>query len=85
MTDYLPGYDAGSWFGISAPKGTPAHIVERLNDQTNAALADPKAKTRIAELGGTEISGPSASFAAFVATETERYRQVICTVNIKLR
>jgi tripartite-type tricarboxylate transporter receptor subunit TctC len=85
MTDYLPGYGAGSWFGISAPKGTPVPIVERLNDQTNAALADPKAKACIAELGGTEISGPSASFAAFIATETERYRQVIRTANIKLR
>jgi tripartite-type tricarboxylate transporter receptor subunit TctC len=80
----VPGYEAGSWFGIGAPKLTPTHIVERLNKEVNAALEDPGMQTRIAELGGTKIAGSSAQFAAFIAQETAKYARVIRSAGVDL-
>jgi tripartite-type tricarboxylate transporter receptor subunit TctC len=79
----IPGFESDNWIGVGAPRNTPAEIVERLNVQINAALADPKVKTRIAELGGAALSGSSAQFATLVADETEKWGKVIRAANIK--
>ncbi len=73
----VPGYEASTFYGIGAPRGTPAEIVETLNREINAALADGTMKTRIAELGGTVLPGSSADFAKFVAAETEKWAKVV--------
>jgi tripartite-type tricarboxylate transporter receptor subunit TctC len=84
MSDFVPGYEAGSWFGIGAPKNTPAHIVDRLNKEVSAGLADPKIKARLADLGATAMSGSPTDFSKFIADETERYGKVIRAANIKV-
>jgi len=75
--DFLPGYEASAWYGIATPAGTPAVIVERLNQELNAAFADPKMKARIAELGGTPLPSSPADFAKFFASETEKWAKVV--------
>ena len=75
--DFLPGYEASAWYGIATPAGTPAVIVERLNQELNAAFADPKMKARIAELGGTPLPGSPADFAKLFAAETEKWAKVV--------
>jgi len=77
VADVLPGYEASAWYGIAAPAGTPADIVERLNQALNAAFADPRMKARIAELGGTPLPGSPADFAKFFASETEKWAKVV--------
>jgi tripartite-type tricarboxylate transporter receptor subunit TctC len=81
--DFVPGYEASSWYGIGAPKNTPAEIVDRLNAEINAALADPKMKARFADLGGTVLPGSPADFGKLLADETEKWGKVIRTANIK--
>lgn len=83
MTDLLPGYEAGSWFGIVAPKGTPAHITERLNHEVNAGLNEDSIRARVIELGGTVMTGSPAIFAGFITAETERYARIIRAAGIK--
>jgi tripartite-type tricarboxylate transporter receptor subunit TctC len=83
LADFLPGYEASGWFGIGAPKNTPAGIVERLNREINAGLSDPKLKARFAELGATVFAGSSANFEKFIAEETEKWGKVIRGANIK--
>jgi tripartite-type tricarboxylate transporter receptor subunit TctC len=77
LADFLPGYEASSWNGLCTPKNTPAEIIERLNKEINTALADPKIKTRFAELGAPAIGGPAADFARIIADDTERWAKVI--------
>src|SRR5262249_37009539 len=62
VAEFLPGYEANGWFGIGAPKATPAEIVDKLNKEVNAALDDPKMKARLADLGGTVLPGSPAEF-----------------------
>ena len=81
--DFLPGYEASNWFGIGAPKATPAEIVAKLNTEINAALADPKIKARLADLGGTPLLGSPADFGKLIADDTEKWGKVIRAVNIK--
>jgi tripartite-type tricarboxylate transporter receptor subunit TctC len=81
--DFLPGYEASTWFGVGAPKNTPVEIVDKLNTEINAGLADPKMKARIADLGGTVFSGSPADFGKFIADETEKWGKVIRAANIK--
>jgi tripartite-type tricarboxylate transporter receptor subunit TctC len=81
--DFVPGYEASGWYGIAAPKNTPAEIVDRLNTEINAALADPKMKARFADLGGTVLPGSPADFGKLLADETEKWGKVIRTANIK--
>ena len=83
MAEFLPGFEASGWYGIAAPKGTPAEIVERLNREINAGLADPKTKERLAELGTLVQPGSPADFAKFVAGEIEKWAKVIRTAGIK--
>jgi tripartite-type tricarboxylate transporter receptor subunit TctC len=81
--EFLPGYEASQWYGIGAPKGTPAEIVERLNRNINAGLADPRLKARLADLGGVPMPMNPAEFGVLVAAETEKWGKVIRTANIK--
>jgi tripartite-type tricarboxylate transporter receptor subunit TctC len=81
--DFLPGYEASSWFGVGAPKNTPIEIVEKLNKEINAALADPKIKARVIDLGGTVLALSPAEFGKLIADETEKWGKVIRAANIK--
>jgi tripartite-type tricarboxylate transporter receptor subunit TctC len=81
--DFLPGYEASGITGFGAPKSTPADIIETLNKDVNAGLADPKIKTRLAELGGTALAGSPADFAKLIADETEKWGKVVKSVGIK--
>jgi tripartite-type tricarboxylate transporter receptor subunit TctC len=85
MSDFVPGYESGSWFGIGAPRATPSAIITRLNNVINAGLADPRIRTRVAGLGGMIMPGSPVAFAAFIAAETEKYRAVIRAANIRLK
>ena len=81
--DFVPGFAVTGWLGIGAPKGTPAEIVERLNREVNAALADPVVKARMADLGSEPLSGSVADFAKLVAEETEKWANVVKFAGIK--
>ena len=81
--DFVPGYEAGSWTGIVAPKNTPAEIVDRLNTDINAALADPQMKARLADLGSEPTPMTPVEFGKFIADETEKWAKVIRDANIK--
>jgi tripartite-type tricarboxylate transporter receptor subunit TctC len=81
--EVVPGYEASTWYGIVAPKGTPTEIVDKLNKEVNAALADPKVLARIAALGGVPMVGTPASFAKFIADETAKWAEVVKKAGIK--
>jgi tripartite-type tricarboxylate transporter receptor subunit TctC len=81
--EFVPGYEASSWYGVGAPKNTPAEIVEKLNKEINTALADPKLKVRLANLGAKPMSMTPAEFAKFIADETEKWGKVIKSAGIK--
>jgi tripartite-type tricarboxylate transporter receptor subunit TctC len=83
MDSFLPGYEGGIWYGLGAPKATPAEIVNKLNKEVNAALDDPKMKARLADLGGTPLPGSPAEFGKLIAEETEKWGKVIRAANIK--
>ena len=85
VDDFLPGYEASAWYGVGAPRGTPAEIVKSLNKELNAALADPGTRTRIAELGGTPLPGSPADFGKFVAQEVEKWGKVVELSGIKIK
>jgi len=79
----VPGYEATSWYGVGAPKKTPTEIVDKLNSEINAALADPKIKARLADLGGSPMPMTPSDFGKFIADETEKWGKVIRAANIK--
>ena len=81
--EFVPGYEASTWFGIGAPRNTPAEIIDKLNKEINAALADPKIKARLADLGGTVLAGSPADFGKFIADETEKWAKVVKFAGIK--
>ncbi len=83
LGDFVPGYEASQWYGIGVPKNTPAAIVDKLNKEINAALADPKLNARIADLGGSVLAGSPADFGKLVADDTEKWAKVIRAANIK--
>ncbi len=83
MDEFLPGYEASGWYGISAPKATPPEIVERLNKEVNAGLSDPRMKQRLADLGCLIVEGSPADFDRFIAGEIEKWARVIRTAGIK--
>ena len=80
---YVAGYDASGWNGLAAPKGTPPEIIARLNKEINAALANPKIKTRLGELGNTALGGSPTDFGKLIADETEKWGKVVRAANIK--
>jgi tripartite-type tricarboxylate transporter receptor subunit TctC len=75
--DFLPGYESSLWFGVGAPKSTPAEIIDKLNKEINAGLADPKIKAAVADMGGTGLAGSPADFGMLVARETEKWAKVV--------
>jgi tripartite-type tricarboxylate transporter receptor subunit TctC len=81
--EFVSGYEASSWYGVGAPKNTPADIVDKLNKEINAGLADTKIKARLADMGATPIAGSSADFGKLIADETEKWGKVIRAANIK--
>ena len=83
VAEFVRGYEASGWYGIGAPKNTPTEIIDRLNKEINAALADPKMKARLADLGAVPMSMTPAEFGKFIADETEKWAKVVQTANIK--
>ena len=83
MSEFLPGFDAGDVLGLGAPGNTPAEIVDKLNKEINAALADPKIRARFADLGGTPLALSPAEYGKLLADETEKWGKVIRSANIK--
>src|SRR5262249_37183756 len=81
--DFLPGFEASTWYGVGAPRNTPAEIVDKLNKEFNAARADPKIKARLADMGGTVLGGSAADFGKLIAEDTEKWGKVIRALNIK--
>ena len=83
VAEFVPGYEASSWYGVGAPKATPAEIVDKLNKEINAGLADPKIEARLANLGGDVLALSPADFSKLIADETEKWGKLIRTLNIK--
>jgi tripartite-type tricarboxylate transporter receptor subunit TctC len=83
LSEFVPGFESSYWSGLGAPKNTPSDIIEKLNNEINASLADPGLKARLADMGATVVSGSPGDFAKFIAEETEKYRKVILAANIK--
>ena len=83
VDEFVPGYEASSWYGVGAPKATPAEIIEKLNKEINAGLADPMIKARLADLGGDVLALSPADFGKLIATETEKWGKVIQALNVK--
>jgi tripartite-type tricarboxylate transporter receptor subunit TctC len=83
LGEFVPGYEASGWYGIGAPKNTATEIIDRLNKEINAALADPKMKARLDDLGAVPMSMTPAEFGKFIAAETEKWAKVIKAANIE--
>ena len=83
VAEFVPGYDVSAWYGVGAPKATPDGIVEKLNKEINAGLADPKIKARLADLGGTPLVGSPADFSKLIADETETWAKLVKFANVK--
>jgi tripartite-type tricarboxylate transporter receptor subunit TctC len=81
--EFVPGYEASQWYGVGVPKDTPTEIVDKLNKEINAGLADAKMNVRLADLGGTVLAGSPADFAKLIADETDKWGNVIRALNIK--
>jgi tripartite-type tricarboxylate transporter receptor subunit TctC len=81
--EYVPGYEASSLYGVAAPSNTPAEIIDKLNREINAALAEPAMKARLADLGGIVLPGSPTDFGKLIAVETDKWAKVIRTGNIK--
>jgi tripartite-type tricarboxylate transporter receptor subunit TctC len=75
--DFVPGYETSAWQGVSAPKNAPVEIIDRLNKEINAGLADPKIKARVADMGGTVLAGSPTNFGKLIADETEKWGKVV--------
>ena len=83
VAEFVPGYEATSWFGIGTTRNTPIEIIRKLNTEINAALADPKIMARLADMGGTVLPGSSEDFGRVIAEDTEKWGKVIRTAKIK--
>ena len=81
--EFVPGYEASQWYGIGAPKGTPAEVIDRLNKETNTVLADPKIKARLAELGASVLIGSPADFGKLIVDETAKWAKVVKVSGVK--
>src|SRR3954447_19677345 len=84
LSEFIPGFEASQWVGLVAPKDTPPAIIEKINSEINAALADPKVKARFAELGGMVLPGSPDDFGKLIRDETEKWAKVIRAANIKV-
>ena len=83
VSEFVPGYEASGYFGVGAPGKTSSEIVDKLNKEINAGLADPKLKAQLADLGGMILPGSPADFRKLIAEETEKWGKVIRAANIK--
>jgi len=83
VADTLPGFESSNWYGVGAPANTPAGIIDTLNKEINAGLADPKLKARFADLGAAVMPGMPADFGKLIAAETEKWAKVVRAANIK--
>src|SRR5262249_42560079 len=83
VNDFVPGYEASAFWGVGAPRNTPVEIIDKLNKEINAALADPNMKARIADLGGTVLTGSPTDFGKLIAEETEKWGKVVKFADIK--
>jgi tripartite-type tricarboxylate transporter receptor subunit TctC len=83
VSEFVPGYEVSSWFGIGAPRNTPTEIVNLLNTEINAGLADPKMKVRIAKMSSVPLALTPAEFGSLIVEETEKWAKVIRAANIK--
>jgi tripartite-type tricarboxylate transporter receptor subunit TctC len=81
--EFVPGYEVNVWFGVGAPKGTPAEVIDKLNKEINAGLADPKIEARLEDLGGIPMPMTPDEFGKMIAEDTEKWAKVIRAVNIK--
>jgi len=81
--DFVPGYEASAWYGIGAPRNTAVEVIDKLNREINAGLADPKMKSRLADLGGTLLAGSPADFGKLLADDTEKWSKVIRAASIR--
>ena len=83
VADFVPSFEASDWIGLGAPKNTPVDVINKLNKEINAGLADPKLQAGLAELGGVPLGGSPADFGKLIANETEKCGKVIRAANIK--
>jgi len=83
--DFVPGYEASQWYGVGAPRRTPAEIIDRLNKEINAAFADPGMKTRFADIGGEPLAGSTEEFGKLIKDETEKWARVVKFADIPLQ
>jgi tripartite-type tricarboxylate transporter receptor subunit TctC len=81
--ELVPGYEVSAWYGVGAPKGTPAEVINKINEEIDAGLADPKLRARLADLGGSAIGGTPADFGKLIADETEKWSKVVRAANIR--
>jgi tripartite-type tricarboxylate transporter receptor subunit TctC len=81
--EFVPGYEASSWYGVGAPKTTPAEIIEKLNSEINAVLTERKNQVLLADLGGKVMLGSPSDFGKFIAEETEKWAKVIKLAGIE--
>ena len=81
--DFVPGYEASGFYGLGVPKNTPLEVIDKLNKETNAGLADPKLRARLADTGGTVLAGSATDFGKLIAEETDKWGKVIRAANIK--
>ena len=84
IAETVPGYEATAWFGVGMPKGTPREIIEKVNAEVNRALADPKMRERLAELGGAPIPGTPEDFGKVIRDETAKWEKVVNSSGAKV-
>ena len=77
LGDFLPGFESSTWYGLGAPKGTPVHVIEKLNREISIALVDPKIKARLHDLGGSALVDSPDNFGKLIADETEKWGKVV--------
>ena len=83
VAEFVPGYEASGWFGVGAPKNTPVEIIDKLNKEIDAGVADPKMKARLADLGGIALTGSPSDFVKLIAEETEKWGKVVKFAGVK--
>ena len=83
IAEFVPGYEASQWYGMSAPKNSPTEIIGLINREINAGLADPKTKARFTEIGGEPLAGTPSEFGKFVVDETEKWAKVVKFTGMK--
>ena len=83
VAEFVPGYEASGWFGVGAPSNTPVEIIDKLNKEIDAGVADPKIKARLADLGGIALTGSPSDFGKLIAEETEKWGKVVKFAGVK--